>query len=99
MALPAFLPDATRGVVRSVDAADLASAGVRGVCVSALHLASNPGAGAVRAAGGIHKLMGWDGPLLSDSGGFQVYSLLTESPKSGSITAKGFRYRLDPGGD
>ena len=98
LALPVFLPDATRGVVRSVDAADLASAGVRGVCVSALHLASNPGAGAVRAAGGIHKLMGWDSPVLSDSGGFQIYSLLAESPRSGSVTAKGFRYRLDPSG-
>jgi queuine tRNA-ribosyltransferase len=92
LALPAFLPDATRGVVRSLGAGDLRRCGVQGVVVNAFHLASSPGARAVAAMGGIHSFMGWSGPVLSDSGGFQLYSLLQQSRSLGSITKKGFHY-------
>jgi len=97
--LPAFLPDATRAVVRSVDAEDLRRVGIQALTASTFHLAHRPGLGAVRAVGRLHAFMGWDGPILTDSGGFQVYSLLAESGKLGSITKKGFHYRLEPGAD
>ena len=95
--LPAFLPDATRGVVRTVDVADLERTGVEGLVVNALHLSSRPGASAVSAAGGIHRFMGWQGVVASDSGGFQVYSLAAGSEGQGSVSEKGFSYRLAKG--
>ena len=70
--LPAFLPDATRGSVRTLDAEDVASTGTSGLMVNALHLSSNPGASVISDAGGIHRFSGWSGPVASDSGGFQV---------------------------
>jgi queuine tRNA-ribosyltransferase len=94
--LPAFLPDATRGAVRTLGADDVKACGVQGVVVNALHLSSNPGTSVLAALGGIHSFMCWPGPVLSDSGGFQLFSMLSEARKSSSITAKGFHYR--PGG-
>lgn len=94
LSLPAFLPDATRGVVRTLDAADLQAAGVAGLMVNSLHLSTRPGATLVARLGGIHRFMGWDGPVAADSGGFQVYSLIAESPRNGSISTRGFTYRM-----
>ena len=95
--LPAFFPDATRAVVRSVDAADLRTVGTTGIYVNALHLAHEPGLSVVDAVGGVHRFMGWDGPIISDSGGYQVYSLIERSKSYGGITDEGFTYRLKPG--
>jgi queuine tRNA-ribosyltransferase len=97
LALPAFLPDGTRGVVRTVDGSDVAGSGVRGVMVNTLHLGETPGIGVVRAAGGIHRFMGWDGPVVSDSGGFQAYSLQLARGNLAKVTADGFSYRVKPG--
>ncbi len=96
--LPAFFPDATKAVVRSLDAGDLEACGVQGLVVNTFHLASHPGTGAIASLGGVHAFMGWPGPVLSDSGGFQVYSLLAHSSRLGEVTRKGFHYRLSPGG-
>ena len=87
--LPIFLPDATHGVVRGVDTADLESIGIAGLVVNSFHLAARPGMAAITAAGGVHGFMSWHGPILSDSGGFQVLSLLGQNPKNGSVTRKG----------
>jgi queuine tRNA-ribosyltransferase len=84
-AVPTFLPDATRAGVRGVDATDLSGIGVEGVVVNAFHLLRRPGGRAVQAAGGIHRFMGWEGPILSDSGGFQVWSLIRQDPARGVI--------------
>ena len=92
LCLPAFLPDATRGVVRCLDSSDLRGCGVQGFVVSTFD--HRPGGDVLSAAGGIHAFAGWSGPVLSDSGGFQIYSLLRSSPHLGSITKKGFYYRL-----
>jgi queuine tRNA-ribosyltransferase len=97
LALPAFLPDATRAVVRTLDASDLAACGVEGVMVNALHLSSRPGTSLITSLGGVHRLMGWSGPVFSDSGGFQVYSLVAASPKAGGISERGVTYRLEGG--
>ena len=78
LALPAFLPDATRAVVRGLDSADLLATGVQGLVVNVFHLQSHPGVTVVAGAGGVHGFMGWPRPVLSDSGSFQVFSLLAQ---------------------
>ncbi len=96
VALPAFLPDATRAVVRTLSAADVAESGIRALMVNVLHLSSHPGTSIVAAAGGVHRFMGWERPIASDSGGFQVLSLIEES-RLGSVSARGFTYRMAKG--
>ncbi|RJP25504.1 MAG: tRNA guanosine(34) transglycosylase Tgt [Candidatus Omnitrophota bacterium] len=96
--VPAFFPDATRGVARSLGGEDLAGCGIRGIMVNTFHLLTHPGASVIAKHGGIHSFMNWERPVSSDSGGFQVYSLLEQSPKSGSVSKKGFIYRSGKGG-
>ena len=91
--LPAFLPDATRGVVRAVDADDVRDAGIDALMVNTLHLSSQPGISVVKDAGGIHRFSGWEGPIASDSGGFQVLSLASGGPKGVRVSAKGLSYK------
>ena len=85
LAVPTFLPDATRAGVRAVSSEDLERVGVEGLMVNAFHLLRRPGARAVQAGGGVHRFMGWSGPVLSDSGGFQVWSLIRQDPARGVI--------------
>jgi len=99
LALPAFLPDATRGVLKSLDSADMIACGVSGLVVNAFHLQSHPGISVVSALGGIHAFMNWPRPVMSDSGGFQVFSLIGESDKLGSVTSKGVRFRRTKGAE
>jgi len=91
--LPSFLPDATRGAVRAVDARDVRAAGIEALMVNALHLGEQPGATVLKSAGGIHAFTGWSGPVFSDSGGYQVYSLIRQSKSQGSVAEGGFTYR------
>jgi queuine tRNA-ribosyltransferase len=72
---PAFMPVATQGSVKSLAPSDLAAAGAQIVLANTYHLLLRPGHELVRELGGLHRFMGWDGPILSDSGGFQVFSL------------------------
>ena len=95
--LPAFLPDATRAVVRAVDSSDLESVGVRAVMVNTLHVASKPGLSVIKTAGGLHEFMSWRGPLATDSGGFQVFSLV--SAGLATISRQGFSYRAARGAE
>ena len=85
LAVPTFLPDATRAGVRGVSSDDLRSIGIEGVVVNAFHLLRRPGARVIQAAGGIHRFMDWDLPILSDSGGFQIWSLIRQDPNRGVI--------------
>lgn len=94
MALPVFLPDGTRASVRTLDAVDLESSRVEGIVVNLLHLSQKPGISTISQLGGIHRYMGWQHPILSDSGGFQIFSLLEDSPKMGTVTANGFSYKM-----
>ncbi|HEV7722904.1 MAG TPA: tRNA-guanine transglycosylase, partial [Iamia sp.] len=71
---PVFVPDATRGVIRGVTPDQLRSVGVETLLVSTAHLATQPGASVVAKLGGIHDFTRWDGPIISDSGGFQAFS-------------------------
>jgi queuine tRNA-ribosyltransferase len=72
---PAFMPVATQGTVKSLTPADLTAAGAQIVLANTYHLLLRPGHELVRDLGGLHRFMGWDGPILTDSGGFQVFSL------------------------
>jgi queuine tRNA-ribosyltransferase len=88
------MPDATRGAVRATDLDGVRAVGVRALMVNAFHLAIRPGADRVRRLGGLHRFMGWDGPLVSDSGGFQALSLIRSDPRAGSLRPDGIVYRL-----
>ena len=72
---PAFMPVGTRGTVRGVSAAELAEVGADIVLANTYHLWVRPGHEVVRDLGGIHGMMRWPGPILTDSGGFQVFSM------------------------
>ena len=85
LTVPTFLPDATRAGVRGTSSEDLRQVGIEAVVVNAFHLLRRPGARVVQAAGGIHRFMDWNGPILSDSGGFQVWSLIRQDPNRGVI--------------
>jgi queuine tRNA-ribosyltransferase len=72
---PAFMPVGTQGTVKGVDAGRLRETGAPMILANTYHLALRPGEQIVAALGGLHEFMGWDGPILTDSGGFQVFSL------------------------
>ena len=72
---PAFMPVATQGSVKALDPRDLQAIGARIVLGNAYHLYLRPGPEAIHRLGGIHSFMGWPGPVLTDSGGFQGFSL------------------------
>jgi len=72
---PAFMTVATQGSVKGLTPSDLRAAGAQIVLANTYHLFLRPGHEIVRELGGLHRFMGWDGPLLTDSGGFQVWSL------------------------
>jgi queuine tRNA-ribosyltransferase len=72
---PAFMPVATQGSVKSLGPDDLRAAGVQIVLANTYHLLLRPGPELLRDLGGLHRFMGWPGPILTDSGGFQVFSL------------------------
>lgn len=86
--LPAFFPDGTNGAVRCVDGFDLDRAGVDGVVVNTYHIMDKPGAGVIKDIGGLHKFMHWGKVVLTDSGGFQVFSLIKRDPSLGAIRDK-----------
>jgi queuine tRNA-ribosyltransferase len=75
VATPAFVPLATKGSVRGVAAAEVAALGYEMVLGNTFHLLLRPGGEVVEHFGGLHRFMGWNGAVISDSGGFQVFSL------------------------
>ena len=72
---PAFMPVGTQGTVKGLTPEDLERAGAQIVLSNTYHLWVRPGHERVRALGGLHRVMAWDRPILTDSGGFQVFSL------------------------
>ncbi len=75
VATPAFIPLATKGTVRGLDSQEVADLGFELILGNTYHLFVSPGPDRVAAAGGLHGFMGWEGALITDSGGFQVFSL------------------------
>lgn len=98
---PAFMPVGTRGTVRGLWPEQLAETGAEMVLANTYHLALRPGGEVVEELGGLHQFMQWDGPILTDSGGFQVFSLaemarLTDDGVSFKSHIDGSRLDLTP---
>ena len=74
---PAFMPVGTQAAVRSVSPQEVKDSNSQIVLGNTFHLMLRPGSDLIRAHGGLHNFMGWDNPILTDSGGFQVWSLAT----------------------
>jgi queuine tRNA-ribosyltransferase len=72
---PAFMPVGTKGTVKGLTPGDLRMVGAGLLLGNTYHLYLRPGSDLVEEAGGLHRFMGWDGPILTDSGGYQVFSL------------------------
>lgn len=90
---PAFAPVGTRGTVKAMLPRDLAALGVKLFMANAYHLSVRPGIAAVAKLGGLHALAGWSGPMMTDSGGYQIFSLAQlRSVDSNGVT---FRDPLD----
>jgi len=77
VATPAFMPVGTLATVKSLDPAELTAMGATMILANAYHLHLRPGDDLVKEMGGLHRFMQWDAPVLTDSGGFQVFSLAT----------------------
>lgn len=88
-----FLPDATRGAVRFLTTEQLKETGTKGLVTNTLHLLINYGADHIAELGGIKNLMNWDGMVLTDSGGFQVFSLIHKGKWKGDIHKDGAIFR------
>ncbi|MFM7439824.1 MAG: tRNA-guanine transglycosylase, partial [Snowella sp.] len=72
---PRFMPVGTVATVKGITPAQLATTGAQMVLANTYHLHLQPGESIIEKAGGLHSFMGWSGPILTDSGGFQVFSL------------------------
>src|SRR5450755_2104218 len=72
---PAFMPVGTQGSVKALDPRELLEMGTQIILGNTYHLNIRPGLDILRAAGGLHQFMNWEKPILTDSGGFQVFSL------------------------
>lgn len=91
--IPAFLPDATQGYVRAVDSRDLEKIGIEAVVMNTFHLMQKPGSSTIQAFDGLHQFADWHNLIITDSGGFQAYSLIHQSDKFGSLTDRGILFR------
>jgi len=90
---PVFMPVGTHAAVRAMTPEQVRQTGARIVLANTYHLLLRPGPELVKRAGGLHDFMAWDGPILTDSGGFQVFSL-----KNKEITAEGVRFKNEVDG-
>jgi queuine tRNA-ribosyltransferase len=95
METPAFMPVGTQATVKTLSPEELKEMGARTILGNTYHLFLRPGHEVIRKAGGLHKFMNWDRAILTDSGGFQVFSL-SENRK---ITEEGVEFRSHLNGD
>lgn len=93
--LPMFFPDATNARIRAVSNSSLKKIKVDGLVVNVYHLLRENLIRKIEKAGGIHKFMKFSKPIISDSGGFQVMSLIHNHPELGKITKNGAEFNLD----
>lgn len=92
---PAFMPVGTYGTVKAMTPEELTGLGAQIILGNTFHLMLRPGMEVIRAHGGLHRFMHWEGPILTDSGGFQVFSLATLR----KITEEGVSFRSPVNGD
>jgi queuine tRNA-ribosyltransferase len=91
---PAFMPVGTHGAVKAMTPEQVAATGAEMVLANTYHLALRPGEGLVQKLGGLHGFMRWPGPILTDSGGFQVFSLPNKE-----ISDRGVRFKNEITGE
>jgi queuine tRNA-ribosyltransferase len=91
--LPAFLPDATAGYVRAVDSRDLEGVSIQALVMNTFHLMQKPGSSTIQAFKGLHRFADWPRGIITDSGGFQAYSLIHQSDRFGTLTDRGIIFR------
>ncbi len=99
--MPAFMPVGTQGTVKGLTCEAVRATGAQMILGNTYHLALRPGADVVRALGGLHAFSGWQGPILTDSGGFQIFSLahnaqITEEKAVFRSHINGDRFELSP---
>lgn len=87
--MPVFMPVGTQGTVKGIEVSLLRATGTEMILANAYHLMLRPGVEVVAALGGLHRFCGWPGPILTDSGGFQIYSLAQMT----QITDQAARFR------
>lgn len=92
---PAFMPVGTYGTVKTMTPEDIKASGSQIILGNTFHLMMRPGAEIIKAHGGLHNFMNWHGPILTDSGGFQVFSL----SELRDISQEGVWFRSPVGGD
>jgi queuine tRNA-ribosyltransferase len=98
---PVFMPVGTQATVKTLDPREVRQTGARIILANTYHLMLRPGVDLIRAAGGLHRFMGWDAPILTDSGGFQVFSLaannkVTEEGVTFASHIDGSRWTMTP---
>lgn len=93
--LPAFMPVGTVGAVKGVEVDRVRETGAGMILGNTYHLAERPGEETVKRLGGLHRFTGWEGPILTDSGGFQVFSLADRM----KIDERGARFQSQVNGD
>ncbi len=96
IATPFFMPIATRGAVKNVSVSELKELGAEIILSNTYHMFLEPGPSRIKKLGGLHGLMGWDRPILTDSGGYQVFSLATSFRKK--INDRGVVFRSERDG-
>src|SRR3989338_1141460 len=106
---PAFMPIGTKGAVKAVTSDELMSIGAEVILANTYHMWLQPGDEIIKKAGGLHKFMNWQRPIMTDSGGFQAFSLSPPSPSyskrgtEGEIRSKvseeGVKFRDEISGD
>ena len=101
IATPAFMPVGTAGSVKALTMDQVRATGAQIILGNTVHLMLRPGAERVKRLGGLHRFSGWDGPILTDSGGFQVMSLakltkITEAAATFASPIDGSRHVLSP---
>jgi queuine tRNA-ribosyltransferase len=100
---PAFMPVGTNATVKAMTSEEVSESGAQMILCNAFHLYLRPGADVISAAGGLHRFMGWSGPILTDSGGYQVFSLAPmRTVDDGGVTFRspfdGSTHRFTPEG-
>lgn len=88
-----FMPDATKGAVRNLTTKQLKETGTEAIVTNTLHLLIYPGPDVISKLGGIKEMMGWDGIVFTDSGGFQVFSLIHSKKWKGEVHENGATFK------
>jgi len=86
---PIFMPDATRGVIKHLSSQDLDNLGLKCLVANTFHLFLRPGTKVIKQTGGLHNFINWQKPILTDSGGYQVFSLIHKNGAGSAITDRG----------